>query len=64
MTKQSEVSGSHGESEIRRLDTMSGHRAVPSHTNIDDRRGNLSVTAGVYLFTKPAPGSPTPVSSR
>jgi hypothetical protein len=57
--KYLEVSGSHGENEIQAvLDTMRQDnfelfQVVP---NIDDRRGNPSVTAGVYLFFKEARG--------
>lgn len=57
--KYLEVSGSHGENEIQAvLDTMLRDnfelfQVVP---NIDDRRGNPSVTAGVYLFFKQTSG--------
>jgi hypothetical protein len=57
--KYLEVSGSHGENEIQAvLDTMRQDnfelfQVVP---NIDDRRGNPSVTAGVYLFFKETRG--------
>jgi len=53
--KYLEASAAHGEIEIQAvLDKMSQDnfelfQVVP---NIDDRRGNPSVTAGVYLFFK------------